>query len=376
MGLLLNLILMLLFILQSIPSMAQTIIALSNNGFRDGDSLVMRKVDGVQPGMSGRDAVWDFSDAVTRRVHTLLYDLEEDTFSAHEDGTSWRTVVNSDTLWLTGFENRHTLMEYEEPLPLLRYPFSYGDSIHGSFHGIGKWCDRKFMRVWGDGIARADAMGTLILPSGDTLRHVLRVHYMRRTWQTDYDTIRTWEDLREVVRHEETRGFVTDASKTTPVIIDTYAWYAPGWRYPVMRIEEASDSMGMSTLAVLYPPESQMELDYDMENALLRQQTAMQDGSGSFGDGQDDSANAMTSHSTNYNAYTGTVTVVFALSRPASVSLLLSDVSGVAWRSTEQSYDVGGRFSLSLSCSGLPHGQYALRITCGTDVITDKFNVK
>ena len=95
MGLLLNLILMLLFILQSIPSMAQTIIALSNNGFRDGDSLVMRKVDGVQPGMSGRDAVWDFSDAVTRRVHTLLYDLEEDTFSAHEDGTSWRTVVNS-----------------------------------------------------------------------------------------------------------------------------------------------------------------------------------------------------------------------------------------------------------------------------------------
>ena len=87
---------------------AQTTIALSNNGFRDGDSLVMRKVDGTLPGMSGRDAVWDFSDALTRRVHTLRYDLEGDSFSAHEDGTSWRTVVNDDTLWLTGFENRHT----------------------------------------------------------------------------------------------------------------------------------------------------------------------------------------------------------------------------------------------------------------------------
>lgn len=87
---------------------AQTTIALSNNGFRDGDSLVMRKVDGTLPGMSGRDAVWDFSDAVTRRVHTLRYDLEGDTFSAHEGGTSWHTVVSSDMLWLTGFENRHT----------------------------------------------------------------------------------------------------------------------------------------------------------------------------------------------------------------------------------------------------------------------------
>ena len=355
---------------------AQSILALSNNGFRDGDSLAMTLVDGVVPGDAGRNVVWDYSNARKWRLHTLQYKLMGDTLSAHEGGTSWHTVINGDTLLLTGFENRHTLMEYDEPLPLLRYPFSFGDSIGGSFHGIGKWCDRTFMHIWGDGVTRADAKGTLILPSGDTLRHVLRLHSVRRTWHISYDTIYTWSALREFVRQEERIGLEMAISKTAPIVTDNYVWYAPGWRYPVLRMETATDAIGTRMTALLYPPASQGELDYDMENDQSRRQMAMRGGVGFAGDKRDDPPNAITSHAIGYDASNGIVNLTFSLSRPALVSLLLSDVAGVTWRSTEKSYDGDGTYTLSLSCSGIPHGQYALRIICGNDIISEKFYIK
>ena len=367
-----------LFVLMTLfaplPCLAQTSLTLSNNGFREGDSLVTRMVNDAQPGISGRDAVWDFSDKGTGRAHVLLYTADRDTLSAADGGTSWRTVLHGDTLWLTGFENRHTLMEYHEPLPLLRYPFSYGDSIRGSFRGMGVWCDRSYMRVWGDGVTRADGEGTLILPSGDTLRHVLRVHSVRRTWHTAYDSVRTWQRLREVVRQETREGLALETTRTIPVVSETYTWYAPGWRYPVLRMENATDGIGTAALAVAYPPEAQLDLDYDMENALLRQRLET-DGSEGQPGGEDESTNPLASHSTSYNSSTNTVTVSFALSRPATVSLLLSDAAGIAWRSTEQVFYNNGTYSLSLNCAGLPHGQYALRIISGASILTSKFNV-
>lgn len=355
---------------------AQEALTFSANGFRDGDSLVMRIVDGFSPGKSGCDAVWNFSDVGTERFHTLQYELSGETFTILEDGTLWRTIIQGDTLMLKGFENRHTLIEYDEPLPLLRYPFSFGDSIQGRFHGIGKWCDHTYMRVWGDGITRADAMGTLILPTGDTLRNVIRIHSVRRTWHSNYDAIRTWTALREVVCQEEMRGITPHTSKAVPVITDTYAWYASGWRYPVLRMDTSTDGMGAKMLAVMYPPEAQAVLDYDMENDLLRQQMSMQEGNGYSGGEQDAPVNAISNHDISYDTSTGTATVSFSLTRPASVSLLLSDVAGVEWRSKEQSYDSEGTYTLSLNCSGLRHGQYAMRIVCGSDIYTEKFSIR
>ena len=363
-----------MFIFTLSSTHGQTILTRAGNGFRDGDSLVMRRVESVSPDHVGRNAVWDFSDADTGRKHISQYIQYDDTISACDGGTSWRTVLRNDTLWLTGFENRHTLMEYDRPLPLLRYPFSYGDSIRGSFHGRGVWCDRTYMHVWGDGVTRADGEGTLILPTGDALRHVLRLYSVRRTWHIAYDTVRTWHRLRKVVRQETREGLALETTMTTPVVSETYTWFAPGWRYPVLRMENATDGIGSAALAVAYPPEAQLDLDYDMENALLRQRLET-DGALGQSCGDDESTNPLASHSTSYDSSTNTITVSFALSRPATVSLLLSDAAGIAWRSTEQSYDGGGSYALSLSCTGLPHGQYALRVTCGTEVINEKFNV-
>ena len=350
---------------------AQFVLTKSCNGFREGDSLVMRKVDGVHPGMSGRVAVWDFSEAEIRRVHTLWYNMEGDSFSVNEGGTSWRTIVHGDTLWLKGFENRHTLIEYDEPLPLLRYPFSYGDSIKGIFHGTGKWCNRTFMRVWGHGITRAEGEGTLILPGGDTLRHVLMTRSVRRTYHITYDSIHTWEALRQAVARDS-RGGMTDTAGIAPVVSEICSWYAPGWRYPVLRADQSSDPLGSATFAVLFPPESQLELDYDMENALVRQSPDFRGNSHHTDDG---GVHVLTSYSLSADPSAMELTLHLTLSGPACVSLLLSDASGITWRSASQAFDNGGDKLLTVSYAGLPHGQYAVRISCGTDTFTEKFSV-
>lgn len=50
-------------------SFGQTSLTQANNGFRDGDSLVMKRVGVVYPGPAGGACVWDFSDAETGRKH-------------------------------------------------------------------------------------------------------------------------------------------------------------------------------------------------------------------------------------------------------------------------------------------------------------------
>ena len=90
----------LMFIFPLSSAHGQTILTWAGNGFREGDSLVTRMVNDAQPGISGRDAVWDFSDKGTGRAHVLLYTADRDTLSAADGGTSWRTVLHGDTLWL------------------------------------------------------------------------------------------------------------------------------------------------------------------------------------------------------------------------------------------------------------------------------------
>ena len=354
---------------------AQTILTEVLNAPRPGDSLVMRQLSNIPHLPAGHDVVWDISQYSPGESHSLLLTGSDSLSIATENGTSWRTTFHVDTLLLTGFENRLCLVEYDRFLPLLRYPFSYGDSIKGQFHGLGTWCGRRFMRVWGHGITRAENEGTLILPGGDTLRHVLMTRSVRRTYHITYDSIHTWEALRQAVARDSRDG-MADTAGIAPVVSETRSWYAPGWRYPVLRVDQSSDPLGSATLTLMYTPEAQQELDYDMANALVRQPLTMQGGSGLPEGEQKDSSNSMTSHTIGYDSSTNTVTVTFSLLRPASVSLLLSDVTGVVWRSTEQSYDVDGTYTLSLSCLGLPHGQYALRIMSGSDLYSETFSIK
>ena len=350
---------------------AQTILTEALNAPRPGDSLVMSRLPDIPQLPAGRDVVWDISQNSPGENRSLLFTGSDSLTVGTENGTSWCTVICGDTLLLTGFENRLCLMEYDRLLPLLRYPFSSGDSIKGQFHGMGTWCGRRFMRVWGDGITRAEGEGTLILPGGDTLRHVLMTRSVRHTYHITYDSIHTWDALRHAVARDSGGG-LPDTAGIAPVITETRSWYAPGWRYPVLRADQSSDPLGSATLTLLYPPEAQQELDYDMENALARQSPEFWGNSHHTDNGD---VHVLTSYSISADPSAMELTLHLTLSGPACVSLLLSDASGITWRSASQAFDNGGDKLLTVSYAGLPHGQYAVRISCGTDTFTEKFSV-
>ena len=366
-----NIIIIVMALAAHLPVQAQTAITRALNATRDGDSLVMSSLTDIPLLPVGHDVVWDLSQASPESSHTLFFTGEDSRAVATEGGTSWRTVIHGDTLLLTGFENRQCLMEYDKPLPLLRYPFSYGDSITGEFHGIGKWCDRRFMRVWGEGTTRAEGEGTLILPGGDTLRHVLMTRSLRRAYHITYDSIHTWDALLQAAARDS-RGGLTDTAGIAPVVTENHSWYAPGLRYPVLRAVRSSDPLGTTTLTVLYPPESQLELDYDMENALVRQSQEPWGTPGGAGD--DGHGHLLVSHSLGTDPSAQEVTLHLTLSSPACVSLLIADASGIAWRTVSQAFGSGGH-SLSISYAGLPHGQYAVRVICGAETFSWKLTI-
>jgi len=350
---------------------AQTTLTASEHAPRAGDSLTVTLLSTLPTIQTGRDALWDFSEAAMLGSHAVTF-TGTDTVSAEEGGTVWRTALRNDTVLLTGFENRHTLMEFDTPLPLLRYPFSLGDSIAGRFNGKGTWCGCYFMRVWGDGYTRVDGKGTLVIPGGDTLRHVLMVRNVRRAFHHIFNSIHTWDKLVHAAAHDNSGSF-PDTLETAPVITDIRMWYAPGWRYPVLWSERTSKGTSASERVFLFPPESQMELACDMENECVRIPAAPQDPPDGAGAGR---TKAITGHNISTDSQKREVTASFTLSQPAEVSLSISDVSGISWRSVTRSYGTEGDYTVKVSYDGLPHGQYTVRFRCGLESFTEKFSVK
>lgn len=88
-----------------------------------------------------------------------------------------------------------------------------------------------FMRCFGAYMTKADSVGKLILPKGDTLRSVMRLHTERyvSAVYADKDTLRKKVPtftVDSIVRHM--------AADSLMVREDLYRWYAAGYRYPIL----------------------------------------------------------------------------------------------------------------------------------------------
>ena len=67
-------------------------------------------------------------------------------------------------------------------------------------------------------------------------------------------------------------------------------------------------------------------------------------------------------------------TITYDLDSSASLRAVLASTMGVVYRSAEQTHEAGTGYSLTLSYSGLPHGQYVVFISAGGITHTAKFN--
>lgn len=213
------------------------------NMYRHGDKLVKQQVEYKEPDCAGKQIVWDFSqlNIVNEEYNIHYYTMENrlpENITGLEHGTCYNYILKNDTLWMCGYNNRTTKMTLEKPEAVLKYPFSYGDTLKSHFSGKGSYANKQKLKVIGESFITVDGIGVLITPENDTLKNIIRTYKIR-----EYNEIG-----------------ISDAS----IKLETYSWYAQGYRYPVFETVKSqgimSDSVVDQFKTSFYYPISKMEM--------------------------------------------------------------------------------------------------------------------
>ena len=351
-------------------------ISQSNNRYRGNDALEKKQVTVISFDLNSKNCVWNLEDAeLSKATYQAEYTTETDTLMAVERGSRTYYRQDRDVVSIIGSENVQELISYDMPETWLRFPMHVGDSVCGYFNGTGTYCDKLFMRRFGTYKTKADATGKMVLPGGDTLRNVTRLHTERYVG-TVMAPIDTMEfripafTVDSIIKHL--------SADTIQFREDVYRWYAEGYRYPVLEAMTLSRGKEKLTEEMFYcPPEIQEQLVLDEENKQTRARlTGRNTRSGDSGpaDGDKDRKGGPDGFAYNIRQDEGakTVTVSYSSEQPVKVTALLANSQGYVYHRASKS----DGSAISLSYGNLRPGQYILHINIGSEKYAEKFNVK
>ena len=249
------------------------------NMFRAGDEIVKQQVQYKDPGRAGENVLWDFSKLnIVNNEYVLMYDTIGGFITGKEHNTWYYYSISGDSLLCHGYENSTTMVKNECPELLLRFPVNYGDSTFSYYSGNGRYCDRLKISAMGTISSKVDACGTMILPDGDTLKNVLRVHTVKKISENLESVFLYREKTPEAFISTDSVNYRL-ATDTLLLELDTYRWYMAGYRYPVFEtVKSISNNYGRArdffSTAFFYPIKDHSYLDNDPENRdLLRSDT-------------------------------------------------------------------------------------------------------
>ena len=345
----------------------------SPNVPRDGDRLSGFLADFDELDESGRNILWDMShSAIDTKLHRkswrYAHDGILDSLCCTESGTLRYFRSCGDRLLLNGIESNQEKVEYDKPVEWLRFPIAYGDSAGGVFHGVGQYCDRLKVRIFGQYSLAVDGEGRMVLPDGcDTLRNVLRVH-LRQT-----ETTLTYPKGTAIVGGDE---FVADSMpgmqlyERPTIIRDEYRWYALGYRYPILEVTKVSschDSSLSYSTAFYFPPDGQDDIAYDYEN-----QQVLNSDSGAP-DGQSGGSQFRYRFSQNVSGKSVSINYESADGR-VDVNAVLADIGGIVIATKRQTGMQDGE--ITFDCGNLRSGQYVVYIHAGTQRFSETFSIE
>lgn len=332
-----------------------------------GDVISKQQVEYKDPGRSGENVLWDFSqlEAVNPK-YTLTYTKPELTDSGYvigqntlpainvskaenlvigkEHETSYFYCLRNDTLLCLGHENAVVRLWYNQPLLLGVYPSVYQEPVCLPFSAEGLYSMQVPIRTHGTTTIEQDAYGMMILPSGDTLRHVSRI-----------------KSLQEIIDISKSQDSLSASPQ--PIEMETYRWYAKGYRYPVFETIcsynyfEGNKRYANFTTAFFYPPEEayfndeHKEDDSDEENDI-------------------DPWEGLT-----YNIYPNPVStyleVEMYLPREANVVVLLTSSQGMPVQKKQYPTQPEGLFHFQLDLVSYTAGNYVLDIWLNDHLVSE-----
>ena len=352
----------------------------SNNRYRSYDVLEKKQVLVKGFDLNSKNGVWSLEDAeLSEGTYNAEYSTETDTLMAVERGD--RTYYSQDrsTVSIIGSENFMERMSYDMPETWLRFPMQLGDSVCGYFNGSGPYCERFFMRRFGTYKTKADVAGTLVLPKGDSLRNVIRLHTERYvgTITVPIDTMEKKIPVFTVDSID--RLLVPDTAKVRE---DIYRWYAEGYRYPILEAKSLSYCDSLLTEEMYYcPPDMQRTLAYDEENEQIRTRLAEEERARWLASSAVENSNPKSrgkdgfTYDLSQDDVSGMVTIHYATNHDTQMTALVANTQGYVYRRADQSC-AAGIGSTTIDCSGLRRGQYIIYINVDGEQYAEKVNLK
>ena len=357
---------------------------------RPGDRLGKQETAYKSPGAKGTGIVWDFSELENRNAnYELRYTsphLGSDTIVGIEHRTMYRYQLSGDTLFTPGYENSTTRIGYRIPESLLIFPFPYGRSLTTCFGGKGNYCNRLGIDICGRSTVTADATGLMILPGGDTLRHVLRVHTCKLVFErtgpgpahavAGVDTV-----AGPVCYRDSVNRYLADDSAHFQ--IDTWRWYAEGYRYPVFEsihsaiCKSGKKSTHFSTSFYSPPKEQYYGLSGDPENQERRDRREMDHHPEAFPAADSEKKDSGHEYEDEFIRYVcisdgQEVSLSYTLKTDSDVGIELYDIQGRRYSAVQKACQSAGSYREQFPLGKLSAGEYLLRIAIGNKTYGEK----
>ncbi len=334
---------------------AQVLIDRSTNAPRECDTIMRVPVGYLPAGDDGEDVVWDFSEFTPLAPPYKVFYFADSLggLRCKEPSRMLKYQLRGDSLLLTGFETRLRSMTFTPAVCLAFYPSGYGDIHSDYFRGSGLYSERMSTETEGTASLEIDGAGSLILCEGDTLRNVLRLHYLKSA---------------SVWMHEQSDTLEVEPSARRQEIEEHYLWVARGYRYPVAE-----------TISTTYYDGLTMVSDRQEAYVSLPEwQTALTDSVNHEIQVADSLANLFQQAEPvmNYNYQlnpSGRLHIDYSLSETASITFLVCNAMGITYITATDHRPAGEGYSADIDCSGLLNGTYLLYINCNGQVYSETF---
>ena len=330
----------------------------STNYLRVGDSI---HYDFVIPTISQNsnvsEHIWDFSNS-------KYLGQEKEVFFVGNDSNRIKMIDKDAILDFSQDKDRLLLKHLQTPLlnidfgnsfEYLKFPFSFNDSLVCQIEGKGTYCSKNKLVLSGTCCTKAMTKGKLIMPCNDSLNNTLLI---QRNIVANIDVSK---DSLMSVRQDEPMKFKAAI----------FEWYAMGYRYPILKVIEASikkgerkvleqsfayaaNVKGMSHLE----DEQNKELKDKMRGISLESNTKQGD----------------ISYKVSVNGKK--VCLSYSLVSDAQLRLLICNTSGMVFKSASLQRQAGNDYRQDFDCSGLPLGEYVLYIHVNDKAFSEKVHIK
>ena len=345
---------------------------------RIGDEIVKQQIEFKDPGSSGSNCLWDFSNLTTvNEAYSLVYSSvpllndstyvlgekrfdrnsvdSEDLIVGTEHNTMYYYQLSNDSLLLLGHENPYVVLTYKRPVLTMLFPINYGASgSQSAYLSRGLYSGSVPVQTEGDIFVQSDAFGKMILPSGDTISPVLRV----KTVQT-----------------------IQEADALSHKIHETYKWYTKGYRYPLFETVRNMHEDGtlIFSSAFYYPPQEHFYLDMDPDNLALLDELWNEESLLSNSKSQPWEEVQPTQPLAEYVSYkiypnpvSTQLTIGYTIKKEVPVSFELFFFDGNLVRKIKEKTYQRGDYTENFNMSGLMKGNYILRITANNEFVNEK----